>query len=220
MKKNYQSSWVMRLRKFSALCLMLVASANLWAADNLTIKPNIRAGQTSKIAISLDNKVTDYTAFQMDIKLPAGLSITGVEIVDGRNNLHQVDYNQVVVNNADAYRVVAYSFDGSDGNKAFTGKSGNLLNISVTASNDFNGGNIEMLNQTFVVLDDKLTGVTDFKVANADVNSDCVVDTQDALKAIGYYLKEQYVSAADVNGDNLVDTQDALKIIGIYLTSE
>jgi len=220
MKKNYQSSWAMRLRKISALCLMLVASANLWAADNLTIKPNIKAGQTSKIAISLDNKVTDYTAFQMDIKLPAGLSIAGVEIVDERNDLHQVEFNQVVVNNADAYRVVAYSFNGSDGNKAFTGKSGNLLNISVTASNDFNGGNIEVLNQTFVVLDDNLTGVTDFKVANADVNSDCVVDTQDALKAIGYYLNEQYISAADVNGDNAVDTQDALKIIGIYLTSE
>lgn len=210
----------MRLRKISALCLMLVASANLWAADNLTIKPNIKAGQTSKIAISLDNKVTDYTAFQMDIKLPAGLSIAGVEIVDERNDLHQVEFNQVVVNNADAYRVVAYSFNGSDGNKAFTGNSGNLLNISVTASNDFNGGNIEVLNQTFVVLDDNLTGVTDFKVANADVNSDCVVDTQDALKAIGYYLNEQYISAADVNGDNAVDTQDALKIIGIYLTSE
>lgn len=220
MKKNYQSSWAMRLRKISALCLMLVASANLWAADNLTIKPNIKAGQTSKIAISLDNKVTDYTAFQMDIKLPAGLSIAGVEIVDERNDLHQVEFNQVVVNNADAYRVVAYSFNGSDGNKAFTGNSGNLLNISVTASNDFNGGNIEVLNQTFVVLDDNLTGVTDFKVANADVNSDCVVDTQDALKAIGYYLNEQYISAADVNGDNAVDTQDALKIIGIYLTSE
>lgn len=220
MKKNYQSSWAMRLREISALCLMLVASANLWAADNLTIKPNIKAGQTSKIAISLDNKVTDYTAFQMDIKLPAGLSIAGVEIVDERNDLHQVEFNQVVVNNADAYRVVAYSFNGSDGNKAFTGKSGNLLNISVTASNDFNGGNIEVLNQTFVVLDDNLTGVTDFKVANADVNSDCVVDTQDALKAIGYYLNEQYISAADVNGDNAVDTQDALKIIGIYLTSE
>lgn len=220
MKKNYQSSWAMRLRKITALCLMLVASANLWAADNLTIKPNIKAGQTSKIAISLDNKVTDYTAFQMDIKLPAGLSIAGVEIVDERNDLHQVEFNQVVVNNADAYRVVAYSFNGSDGNKAFTGNSGNLLNISVTASNDFNGGNIEVLNQTFVVLDDNLTGVTDFKVANADVNSDCVVDTQDALKAIGYYLNEQYISAADVNGDNAVDTQDALKIIGIYLTSE
>jgi hypothetical protein len=53
-----------------------------------------------------------------------------------------------------------------------------------------------------------------------DVNGDGVVDTQDALKAIGYYLSDTYVATADLNGDKVVDTQDALKIIGIYLTSE
>ena len=216
MKQNNQPSWAARLRKLSALCLMLVATSSAWADNNMTIKPNIEAGKTGKIAISLDNK-TPYTAFQMEITLPKGLVIAekdAMEIAAERKNLHQVPYN--LNKETGVVRVAAYSFDGSDGNKVFNGDSGNLLNITVTATDEFTGGNIEVKDITFV--NSSLAGVTDFKVANADVNNDCLVDTQDALKAIGYYLGEQYVSAADVNGDNAVDTQDALKIIGIYLS--
>lgn len=217
MKQNNQSSWAARLRKLSALCLMLVAASSAWADNNLTIKPNIEAGKTGKIAISLDNE-TAYTAFQMEIKLPKGLTIakTGaMDIAADRKNLHQVPYN--LDEETGVVRVAAYSFDGNDGNKVFNEKSGNLLNITLTATDEFKGGNIEVSGITFV--DANLNGVTGgFKVANADVNQDCLVDTQDALKAIGYYLEGQYVSSADVNADNAVDTQDALKIIGIYLS--
>lgn len=57
-----------------------------------------------------------------------------------------------------------------------------------------------------------------------DVNDDGVVDTQDAIKVIQYYLKKNPENfdkrAADVNGDGVVDTQDAIKIIKIYLKKE
>lgn len=57
-----------------------------------------------------------------------------------------------------------------------------------------------------------------------DVSGDGVVDTQDAIKVIQYYLLKNpsnfNVSAADVNGDGVVDTQDAIKIIKIYLKKE
>ena len=57
-----------------------------------------------------------------------------------------------------------------------------------------------------------------------DVNGDGVVDTQDAIKVIQFYLKKASdnfdESAADVNGDGVVDTQDAIKIIKIYLKKE
>ena len=223
MKQNNQSSWAARLRKISALCLMLVASTNLWAADKLTIKPDVKAGQTGTITIALDN-ATAYTAFQMDIKLPAGLSIesTGaMEIVSAVNADHNVAYNTV----DGVTKVAAYSFNGvSSGNEAFKA-SGDLLVITVSAASDYEPADVEVDKIIFVTQRD-LLAVTEFEGVNeqgglmGDVNGDGQVDTQDALKAIGYYLTDTYVAVADVNGDNTVDTQDALIIIRIYLTSE
>ena len=54
-----------------------------------------------------------------------------------------------------------------------------------------------------------------------DANGDKVVDTQDAIKAIQYYLIKNPADfnpkAANMNDDKVVDTQDAIKIIKIYL---
>lgn len=234
MKQNNQSSWATRLRKLSALCLMLVASANIWATDKLTIKPDIKAGaDKGTITISLDNE-TSYTAFQMEITLPAGLTIekqtddySAMSIVTERNNAHQVLYNQL---ESGVIKVAAFSFDGTNGNEPFTGNSGDLLVIEVNVASNYTPADVDIQDIKFVrlseVAEENLTAVTDFDVVNeqgallGDVNNDGTVDTQDALVAIGYYLKSEYVAAADVNNDNAVDTQDALKIIEIYLTSE
>lgn len=225
MKQNNQSSWAARLRGISALCLMLLVSAGAWAANELTVKPDIKAGETGTITIALDN-ATDYTAFQMDITLPEGLSIAdegAMEIVSAVNADHHVAYNEV----NGVIKVAAYSFDGdSNGNEAFKA-TGDILVITVSAAANYEPADVKISDIKFVKFSD-LALVETFTVINeqgeevllGDVNGDGVVDTQDALKAIGYYLTDTYVAAADLNGDNVVDTQDALKIIGIYLTSE
>ena len=226
MKQNNQSSWAARLRKLSALCLMLVVASSAWADNkvdnNLVIKPRLEKGKTGKIAISLDN-TTPYTAFQMEINLPAGLTIEpegAIDIASARKNAHHVPYHYYP--ESGIVKVVAYSFDGTNGNEAFVGESGDLLTVTLTATEAYNGGEIEVINDEKLVFVEmtNLTGVTGFKVCNADVNFDGQVDTQDALKAIGYYVAvpRVYKSSADINGDGVVDTQDALKIVGIYLT--
>jgi hypothetical protein len=57
-----------------------------------------------------------------------------------------------------------------------------------------------------------------------DANGDGVVDTQDAIKVVQYYLGKNptdfNIQAADVNNDGVVDTQDAIQIIKIYLKKE
>ena len=226
MKQNNQSSWAARLRKFSALCLMLLASANLWAANELTVKPNVKAGDTGTITIALDN-ATAYTAFQMDIKLPEGLSIAdngAMNIVSAVNADHQLKYNKV----DGVIKVAAFSFDGaSNGNEAFK-ESGDLLIIDVTADANYKPADVEISNIKFVTYSE-LTLVETFTVVNeqgeellmGDVNSDGVVDTQDALliidKWIGVDNENFNASAADLNSDNLIDTQDALIVIDIWI---
>jgi hypothetical protein len=58
-------------------------------------------------------------------------------------------------------------------------------------------------------------------LAKGDANGDGVIDTQDAIKVVQYYLGKNptdfYTEAADVNNDGVVDTQDAIQIIKIYL---
>lgn len=223
MKQNSQNSWASRLRKISALCLMLVASTNLWAANKLTIKPDVKAGQTGTITIALDN-ATDYTAFQMDIKLPAGLSIesTGaMEIVSAVNADHNVAYNTV----DGVTKVAAYSFDGaSSGNNAFKA-SGDFLVITVSAAADYTPADVQIENIIFVTQSD-LAAVTDFEVETeaglmGDVDGSGAVTLLDGLAIIDYYLKKNpspfNLALADLNGDGEITLLDGLAAIDIYL---
>ena len=58
-------------------------------------------------------------------------------------------------------------------------------------------------------------------IVPGDANGDSVIDTQDAIKVVQYYLGKNptdfNIQAADVNNDGVVDTQDAIQIIKIYL---
>ena len=220
MKQNNQTSWAARLRKLSALCLALVATANVWAADKLTIKPSI-SGQTGTIAISLDNE-TPYTAFQMEITLPAGLSIAkeGAMSIDAdRANLHQVSYNQL---ESGVIRVAAFSFDGTNGNEAFSGTSGDLLIINVTVADSYKAAEVQVENILFVKKSD-LTAVNNVTAGYqvGDVDYDGSVTVLDGLAIIDYYLKKNptpfNAAAADLDGNGKVEVLDALAAIDIYL---
>ena len=223
MKQNNLSSWAARLRKISALCLMLVASTNLWADNKLTIKPDIKAGQTGKITIALDN-ATDYTAFQMEIKLPEGLSIESsgaMEIVSAVNADHQVAHNTV----DGVTKVAAYSFDGaSNGNEAFKA-TGDFLIITVTADADYTPADVQIENIIFVTQSD-LSAVTDFEVETeaglmGDVDGDGSVTVLDGLAIIDYYLKKNpspfNLAVADMDSDGAITVLDGLAAIDVYL---
>ena len=235
MKQNNQSSWAARLRKMSALCLMLLVSAGAWAANELTVKPNIKAGETGTITIALDN-ATDYTAFQMEITLPEGLSLKETEgqndamtIVSTVDADHHVLYNKV----DGVIKVAAYSFDGaSNGNEAFKA-NGDFLVIEVTADANYTPDEVEIKGIIFVTQSD-LDAVTNenFTVVNeqgeeilmGDVNGDGSIDMKDALAVIKYYVgnaPENFNAAvADLVEDfGEIDMKDALAIVKIYTSN-
>ncbi len=240
MKQNNQTSWAARLRKISALCLALMASASVWATETLTIKPDIKAGETGKVTIALDN-AEPFTAFQMQLTLPAGLSMafTGaMEIVSTVSADHNVDYNYNPVDNV--VTIAAYSFDGaSSGNNAFNA-SGDLLIITVTADASYAGGEFVINQETdekapnydkrlIFITAGELEAFTDFTIETeageeilpGDVNGDGSVDMKDALAVIQYYVgknPENFNAAvADLVAEfGVIDMKDALAIVKIY----
>ena len=228
MKQNNQTSWAARLRKISALCLALMVSASVWATGTLTVKPAVKAGQKDgKITIALDN-AKDFTAFQMDLTLPEGLSITSMEIDSQVDFNHHVAYNPV----GGVIKVAAYSFDGaSSGNEAFKA-NGDFLIINVEAADDYAGGDVVIDEESiiFVTYGD-LEAVTDFTIVNeqgeeillGDVNDDGKINTQDILlivdKILGVDNPSFNADAADLNRDGKINTQDILLVVDIILTT-
>ena len=130
---------------------LLLGAGSAWADDNVSVvRPlTIKAGQTQKVAVALENAKA-YTAFQMDIKLPTGLTLSNPKSLRTSDaTFHNITAGEV----EGVTRVVALSYkaesDGSvqegNGNKNFIdGNSEIILFFDITAANDYvDSGNIE-----------------------------------------------------------------------------
>ena len=149
MKQNNQSSWAARLRKLTALCLALVATSSAWADDYLAAL--VKPGETKQLAIQLKN-TTDYTAFQMTIKLPAGLEFASSNpaLTDRKDASHQLEFNKV---DASTMKLAVYSYDSSEnkGNEAFNNDKSELLLLDVTVTDEnYIAKDIELSDIVFV----------------------------------------------------------------------
>jgi hypothetical protein len=123
--------------------------------------------------------------------------------------------------------VAAFSFDGSDGNKAFNGNEGDLLIITVTAAADYTPADVTISDIIFVTEAD-LAAVKDITAEMAeedglmgDVDGDGSVTVLDGLAIIDYYLKKNptpfNVAVADLDQDGAITVLDGLAAIDIYL---
>ncbi len=222
----------MKVKSLILSLALLLGASSVWADDNVSVvKPfAINKGQTKKVAVALENAKA-YSAFQMEILLPEGLTMSNPKSLrTSDETFHKIDFFE----KDGITRVVAVSYkvdsDGKtivDGVKNFIdGKSEIILFFDVTASDAYAGtGNIEVKNVKFVSAD----GTTQ-TVANAssesglilgDANGDKEVDTKDAIKVIDQYLGKNpsgfKTKAADINLDGEFDTKDAIEMIEVYL---
>ncbi len=122
---------------------MAVSSLTAMAQDKVEMDAlGIHPGETKELLISLTNS-NPYTAFQMDIALPAGLSFASqqdenlVTLAAERNQSHVVDFNEYRSN---VMRIISYS----NNKTAYNGNAGVLLKIRVTADADMSIGNYEV----------------------------------------------------------------------------
>lgn len=212
---------------------LLLGAGSAWADDNVSVvRPlTIKAGQTQKVAVALENAKA-YTAFQMDIKLPTGLTLSNPKSLRTSDaTFHNITAGEV----EGVTRVVALSYkeetDGSvqegNGNKNFIdGNSEIILFFDISAADDYvDDGNIEVKNVKFVSADGTTQSLADASSASGlilgDANGDKNVDTKDAIKLVEQYLGKNPSNfdkkAADITLDGTFDTKDAIQIITVYL---
>lgn len=211
---------------FLALFAGSLLSAN--ADDHLTafVKP----GATKQLAVQLNN-VTDYTAFQLKINLPEGMSFPeGAEAVlaNTAHSTHQIASKV----DGQSMIVVVYSYDATEGgNKAFQDNKGSallLVDVNVTgtfkeASCDVSGVTITGVKDgeqiEFVKTDLTSSAFADVNSAGklGDVNGDGSLTTKDAtsvLKKLVGTIEAGYVeNAEDVNSDGSLNTKDVSEIL-------
>ena len=88
---------------------------------------NIEQGETQDIMLSLDN-TSAFSAFQMDMKLPVGLTLIGARLSD-----RACDHSLLIHKTDETTRLLGFSL----GNTPIDGNSGTLLTLTVSADNDF-----------------------------------------------------------------------------------
>lgn len=124
------------------------------SGEDITLQP----GETRTVSIALDNDI-EYTAFQFDLQLPAGLTATNYRLTD-RAGSHTLQSNEL---DGNEQRVMCYSPQLA----AIAGNEGAVLSFDVTATgsvaSDIIVSGIEMVSTDFhtVYLDNFTIGVND-----------------------------------------------------------
>lgn len=109
-------------------------------SESLTMTSEMQQG-VQRLAINLQN-VEEYTAFQLDVLLPEGMTIVGSSLSDRAGQSHKL-YSRNQLDGS--IRFLASSILG----ESFNGNEGAVLYIDVKTSSEFKGGNVELLNVLF-----------------------------------------------------------------------
>ena len=198
------------MRKLLLLFALIAGSVASYADDLVTAKVN----DVTTIDVCLTNDAS-YVAFQMDITLPTGVSITAAAATEDRTDLEgnwdQVtiggtDYDsgyKIVFNQIDAttnkWRIVGYSL----GNHVIEGTSGEAIaTLTISGADgvyevDEIVSNSALANVIFVLESDlseiALAGTVEAGVTKNkyDINEDEEIDAFD-LSALLYYINNEY----------------------------
>lgn len=188
----------------------IVLSVN--ADDKLTLST-----VSNSISIGLDNDAS-FTAFQMDVIIPKGITKTAVTPTNRISSSLFVIDSEMIENNV--LRVIAYNTD----NQTITGNTGELVTIVLSASlktTDI----VEVKNIRFVNSDN----LTEVNLADAecsqyilgDANGDKNVSISDYSAIVSHILDNTPSNfaekAADVNTDGNISVSDLSALVQIIL---
>ena len=215
--------------RYFMTALAVLGIATMYAEDrlyvnNFEIKPN----ETKTIEIVLDN-TTEYCALQTDIVLSEGISIDKeddeyiIDLTSRKGRDHVISANLLA---SGAIR----AFVTSQNSRLFSGNSGAILTMEVTASASFVSGQLKLTNSV-VVEEDGSRHPLDDSVArinwsgqgglNGDVNGDGDIDITDVVGIANYVMGETpgifNQANADINGNGSVDVSDVVKLANIIL---
>ncbi len=205
----------------STALIVLVALSSM-GRDRLYIENfYIEAGETLQVPVILVND-TAYTGFQTDLYLPEGLSLDMdddeyiIDLTSRKDNSHTVASRLM---EDGAIRIYVSSASA----KEFTGNSGAIMTLSITAADEFIGETTIQLNNSICaesigtrhVLKDEICYVNPNEVPSTvgDVNGDGEVNIADINAVIDMILSGRFNEKGDVNGDDEVNIADINAII-------
>lgn len=203
-----------------SIMMCVVALTNpILAADQLSISQFlIVSGMTEEeFTINLDNDQT-YAAFQFDLYLPEGVTITK-SIAD--NRIPAKTEIQMSQQADGSYRFIAVA---NDLKKNISGTSGSIIIITVAVNNDFESESPTGYFRNIKLSDNYGEGKTYDEmsfpitvVKCGDVNGDGEINTVDAsyilMRLVGNAPSDFVEAAADVDGDGEISTVDATRIL-------
>lgn len=205
------------------MAAMVLSSLCMSAADEVTAKVS-----GTNLNIGLVNE-TSYVAFQMDIKLPAGVSASSIEAVANRLSQEGSDSEIggtkfIVASNVlegNVLRVIAYNL----ANAAIDKATGDILAITLNAA-PAAASDIKITNIKFVTADDlaemNLADVTGENGGGllGDVFEDGIIDVMDVSATLNIINKMPLAEGvnpanADVYADGITDVMDVTAILNL-----
>ena len=193
----------------------------------------VTKGQQATIGINLENKTTDLTAYQFDLILPDGVSLTqndkGKFLVT-KTSRYEDDSQTLNVSKQEGntYRFVCFSMS----NEIITGTSGAILNASLTIGASVNIGSYEATITNIVVtkqdgtqlkLKDSNFNIVVTNVIKGDANGDGEINVSDIVEIVNYIMGKpsaNFVQAAsDMNGDGEINVTDIVKVVSVIMDS-
>lgn len=100
---------------------------------------SMRAGDTRTIEVALNNEEHDYIALQCEVILPEGLTLVGVNGID-RGSEHTY-FNRANTVEENVYTIMGVSLN----NARYIGSEGNVMSLTVTASEEYRSHEAELL---------------------------------------------------------------------------
>ena len=218
-------------RSIISFALVVIVALASSARDRLYIENfHIEPGETLQVPVLLDND-TAYSGLQTDLYLPAGLTLDMefdeyiIDLTSRKSNSHTVVSSRL---SNGAIRIYVSSLSARE----FTGNSGPIMTMSITAAPDFTeSAVIELKNSvcaeaigTRHVLNDETCVVNGqghgFELG--DVNHDGDVNISDVTDLIDYLLgggSDTCVICADVDQDGDVNISDVTDLIDKLLSN-
>lgn len=219
------------MKKTFLFLISVMAALNAAATDRFYIEDFIISpGETKQVSIMLDNE-EQYSAFQVDLLLPEGLT---VEMDNGEytfNLTSRKDNDHTILSmmhEDGSFRIIAYSLNV----KSFKGNSGALVTFNLSADDNFKGPapillknmrfttpqgvEIPFQNETTIVYSESISTML------GDVNNDGNVSISDVTELIDYLLSGDNASinmtAADFDENGYISIDDVVLLIDMLLT--
>ena len=196
--------------------------------DHLLVEDlNICKSETNTLPISMNNK-DEITAFQFDVVIPQGITLTDVQLGTRKSDSHTVEFiKQTGSNGVYRYRVVGVSLQSAP----FSGNEGELVNLVLTADWSIQKGEYSIYIEDIVLTlpsgekyypDDISATLTVSESTTGDADGDGQIDVADIVAMVNYIIGKPLTGfiplAADINGDGEINVFDVMLGINLVLS--